>query len=165
MGLYEMPINGITLGGQSVVSGPRAILDSGTNVLLVPTPVFDSFRKAFKALCDAGKKLKGVCDVAPGSKGLLDGGCQTMTEAEVAAFPQLTLGITKGGLEMSPSKYLLPDDPRASAQGQLCLGIRDTGAHGFFIVGDTTMSGYYVAFDREKSRIGWAKRTSSCGSL
>ena len=89
-----------------------------------------------------------------------------MTAAEVAAFPTLHLGITARGLDMPPDSYLLPADPvHATRRGQRCLGIRDTGAGGLLIVGDTTMSGYYVAVDRGKQRVGWARRTNACGSV
>ena len=44
-----MPITSISLGGQPVHTTTTAILDSGTNVLLVPTPIFSSFRSALKS--------------------------------------------------------------------------------------------------------------------
>ena len=41
--LYEMPLAGITVNGKAVAcSRKTAILDSGTNVLLVPTPIYTS---------------------------------------------------------------------------------------------------------------------------
>jgi hypothetical protein len=83
-GLYEMPISSISLGGQPVHTTSTAILDSGTNVLLVPTPIFSSFRTAFANLCKAGHKLKGICGGGGGKgKGLLDGGCQVMSAADI----------------------------------------------------------------------------------
>lgn len=167
-GLYEMPISGMNLGGSAIDLGNRktAILDSGTNVLLVPTPIFNGVKQAMLGQCQAGKKLKGVCDVPSGSKSLLDGGCFDIGAVEAAAFPTLTLGITEKGLVMPPSTYLRTDgDPRATAPGQACFGIRDTGANGFLIVGDTTMENYYVAFDRANGRIGWANATAACGSV
>ena len=65
---------------------------------------------------------------------------------------------------MPPASYLRRDDPRAGP-GQVCLGIRDTGADGYLIIGDTTMENYFVAFDRANKRIGWAPRTNACGSV
>ena len=89
-----------------------------------------------------------------------------MTGAEVAQFPTLTLGVTARGLRMPPSTYLLPADPvRPTASGRLCLGIGNTGSGGLLIIGDTTMSEYYVAFNRQNFSIGWAPRTDACGSV
>eukprot|EP01047_Picozoa_sp_COSAG01_P029584 COSAG01_NODE_2032_length_8583_cov_14.706271_2_plen_52_part_00 len=45
------------------------------------------------------------------------------------------------------------------------LSLSPAGRGGFFIIGDTTMENYYVAFDRENGRIGWAPRTDACGSV
>jgi hypothetical protein len=86
------------------------------------------------------------------------------------------------GLLMPPSSYLRGGpQPAPWKPGQLCLGVRDTGATGFLIIGDTTMEvrtallcsdrssgrvqrrvtnvliagdaqNYYVAFDREQAR-------------
>jgi hypothetical protein len=168
-GLYEMPLSGISVGGKAIkVARKSAILDSGTNVLLVPSPIFDALTEAFEGYCQAGAKLKGICDVpAGGPKSLLKGGCWSINPTEAAAFPTLTLGITAKGLSMPPSTYLRTGDPACAnaAPGSVSFGVRDTGATGFLIVGDTTMENYYVAFDRKENRIGWAKRTDACGSV
>ena len=167
-GLYEMPLSGITVGGKAIkVARKSAILDSGTNVLLVPTPIFDAITEVFLGYCQAGSKLKGICNVPAGTKSLLKDGCWTVTPAEAAAFPSMSLGITPKGLHMPPSTYLRTGDPACASApaGSVSFGIRDTGATGFLIIGDTTMENYYVAFDRKNNKIGWANRTDACGSL
>ena len=116
-------------------------------------------------MCAAGAKLKGVCNTPAGSKSLFKDGCFDMDESDIAAFPNITLGITAGGLNMPPSTYLRAGDPRSKGSTKLCFGIRDTGASGFLIIGDTTMENYYVAFDRAQGRIGSAQRTDLCGSV
>ena len=196
-GLYEMELASMSVGSKPIKLGLRkhAILDSGTNVLLVPTPIFDAVKEAFLGMCQAGAKLKGVCGVPKGAKSLLEGGCFSVSPAEAAAFPSLSLGITASGLTMPPSSYLRAGDPAcaSAAPGAVSLGVRDTGPTGFFIIGDTTMENYCeappvspsafafffllkrsardgfgvpdVAFDRKNARIGWAKRTDACGSV
>jgi len=89
-------------------------------VLLVPTPIFKSYEALFtytripayshtnslsnpccsslskslyRSMCEVGAKLHGVCDVKAGT-GLFAGHCFDMTEAQIAAFPELGLGIT-----------------------------------------------------------------------
>eukprot|EP01051_Picozoa_sp_SAG22_P001135 SAG22_NODE_41_length_25488_cov_6.133719_10_plen_259_part_00 len=169
-GLYQQQLAGIAVG-KTVLNGSAfqqvAILDSGTNVLLLPSPLWQPVAAAFRAHCTLAHgqpSLKGLCGLRPGTKGLLDGGCVSMTDAEMAEFPTLRLGITAGGLEMPPSSYLRRDDPRTNP-GQVCFGVRDTGDGGYLIIGDTTMENYFVAFDRANKRIGWAKRTDACGSV
>lgn len=163
-----MPLSGISVGGKPIkVARKSAILDSGTNVLLVPSPIFEAMTESFEGFCQQGTKLKGVCDVPAGRKSLLKGGCWTISPSEAAVFPNLTLGITSNGLNMPPSSYLRTGDPACAtaAPGAVSFGVRDTGATGFLIVGDTTMENYYVAFDRKQHRIGWAPRTDACGSV
>ena len=167
-GLYEMPLSGISVGAKPIkVARKSAILDSGTNVLLLPSPIFAAMTESFEGFCQQGTKLKGVCDVPAGRKSLLKGGCWTISPSEAAVFPNLTLGITSNGLNMPPSSYLRTGDPACAtdAPGSVSFGVRDTGATGFLIVGDTTMENYYVAFDRKQHRIGWATRTDACGSV
>jgi hypothetical protein len=38
-----------------------------------------------------------------------------------------------------------------------CLGVLNTGPVGNLIVGDVLMQNYYVIFDRQNKRIGWAQ--------
>ena len=126
-GLYEMELASMSVGSKPIKLGLRkhAILDSGTNVLLVPTPIFDAIKEAFLGMCQAGAKLKGVCGVPKGTKSLLEGGCFSVSPAESAAFPSLSLGITASGLTMPPSSYLRAGDPACASPGAVSLGIRD----------------------------------------
>ena len=58
---------------------------------------------------------------------------------------------------MHSEDYLLKGDVRAGGNSSLyCLAIRGTGPNGYFIIGDTLMRNYYLVFDNEKDRIGWA---------
>ena len=88
-GLYEMELASMSVGSKPIKLGLRkhAILDSGTNVLLVPTPIFDAVKEAFLGMCQAGAKLKGVCGVPKGTKSLLEGGCFSVSRL-VARAPQ-----------------------------------------------------------------------------
>ena len=100
---------------QSVkVARKTAILDSGTNILLVPTPSFNGITEVFEGYCQAGKKLKGICEVPVGSKSLLKGGCWSITPAEAAVFPffrrWLSESPLRACLNMPPSTYLRTGD-------------------------------------------------------
>eukprot|EP00013_Stygamoeba_regulata_P015466 CAMPEP_0177669536 /NCGR_PEP_ID=MMETSP0447-20121125/23510_1 /TAXON_ID=0 /ORGANISM="Stygamoeba regulata, Strain BSH-02190019" /LENGTH=424 /DNA_ID=CAMNT_0019176443 /DNA_START=171 /DNA_END=1445 /DNA_ORIENTATION=- len=168
--MYSMRLQSIAFvdgSDKHVVSGAGddAILDSGTNVLLLPTEAFDSVHAIFKSMCN-DKALHGVCDVDQGTS-LFDGKCLPFTDAQLSQFPPLRIeveGAESGTvtLEMSPSDYLIVE-----AEGtNLCLGIRPTGQGGILIIGDTTMQNYLTVFDNDSHRIGWAAvNTDNCGSL
>merc|ERR1712039_624507 len=87
------------------------------------------------------------------------GKCFDLTDAEVAAYPPLTMQLAGTTLDMSSADYLLKGSPLAASAGQYCLGIRNGGSAGGsgFIIGDTTMRHYYLVFDLARRRIGWGK--------
>merc|ERR1719197_1092927 len=90
-----------------------------------------------------------------------------MTDAQVDAYPPLSLQLDGIALEMSSRDYLLLGSPLASSAGQYCIGIRNGGSAGGsgFIIADTTMRHYYLVFDLAERRIGWGKvNKETCGS-
>lgn len=98
-------------------------------------------------------------------KSLFDKQCFSMTAAELAAFPDITLQIDGVDLVMEPRNYLLNGYGDADFDAY-CLGVEKTGPGGLQILGDTTLENYLTIFDREKKRIGWAPvNKANCGSL
>mmetsp|Transcript_15712 Transcript_15712/g.38754 ORF Transcript_15712/g.38754 Transcript_15712/m.38754 type:complete len:424 (+) Transcript_15712:41-1312(+) len=155
-------INGVPV--DSTVGQKEAILDSGTNVLLLPTSDFQNTKKVFLNSCDPNNNWHGVCDVDADAT-LFDNKCFEFSEEQIAAFPIITIAAKGVNLTMHGADYLLPSDPRAKSSKELCLGIRPSSA-GLFIVGDNTMQNYYVVFDNEKQQIGWAPvNAKACGSV
>merc|ERR1712007_43182 len=87
-----------------------------------------------------------------------------MTDAQIDAYPALSMKLHGATLEMTSRDYLLQGSPLATSDGQYCLGIRNGGRSGF-IIGATTMRNYYVVFDKKQQRIGWGKvNKRTCGS-
>eukprot|EP00947_MAST-08B_sp_MAST-8B-sp1_P003652 g3652.t1 len=145
--------------GASVPVSASAILDTGTNVLLLGSSVKSALNKA---MC-ADSSLASCAD-------LWSNKCVSLTDAQVKAYPPLTLVLNGGSLEldMTPQDYLLKGSPLAASADQYCLGIRDGGSAGGsgFIIGDTTMRNYYLVFDLAQKRIGWGKvNKDQCGSV
>lgn len=163
-GFHSVSVKSLSVGGganSSVASidvGEAAILDTGTNVLLLPSKLM----KALQAAMCADASL-AQC------KALWANECVSLTDAEVAAYPPLSLQLDAGvSLRMSSADYLLLGSPLATKAGQYCLGIRDGGHAGGsgFIIGDTTMRNYYLVFDLAEGRIGWGNvSTTGCGSV
>merc|ERR550539_959099 len=153
--LYSsVDVSTLTLGGKQIHVGDSAILDTGTNVLLLGSSVFN---QVHQAMC-SDKSLVN-CD------GLWQNKCYDMTAHQVDQYPSLKFQLDGAELEMSSRDYLLVGSPLAASAGQFCLGIRNGGRTGF-IIGDTTMRNYYLVFDRKQGRIGWGKvNKKTCGSL
>jgi hypothetical protein len=164
-GFHSVQVQSISLAGTgstkaaaSIQVNKGGILDTGTNVLLLPHGLMEPMQQA---MC-ADKSL-AHCDDLWANK------CLALTDAEVAAYPAMTLDLDNGvKLNMSSLDYLLLGSPLAASAGQYCLGIRDGGNAGGsgFIIGDTTMRNYYLVFDLAEKKIGWGPvEKKACGSI
>lgn len=145
----------MTLGSKTIPVGrdSSAILDTGTNVLLLPPTAYSAVQSS---MC-ADTKLSNCAE-------LWQNKCVKLTEAQVNQYPPLRFQLDGTVLEMNSRDYLLLGSPLATAAGQYCLGIRNGGSTGF-IIGDTTMRNYYLVFDYAQMRIGWGKvNKKTCGS-
>ena len=139
-----------------------AILDTGTNILLLPDYLIASLESS---MC-ADESLVGCSDLWMANGG---SGCVSLNDEEVAAYPPLSLELDGGlMLDMTADDYLLLGSPLAEpGSGQYCLGIKvGDASYGGFIIGDTTMRHYYLVFDYTNRQIGWGDvNTGTCGSV
>lgn len=68
---YQMQANGLTVGNSQVyLDESQVIIDSGTNILLLPTESYTSMKQQMLAMCSS-VNLHGICDV-PSTKTLFD---------------------------------------------------------------------------------------------
>jgi hypothetical protein len=155
--LTDIQINGVTVDG---TSGQLAIMDSGTNVVLVTDQMFQSMNSIFLNNCSANP-LVGICTgITNGT--LFDGACFPLTGKQMAAYPPIEFRLKELTLTLEPEDYLI----YVSELGMKCLGIRNTGSFGLFIVGDTLLQEYYTVLDRTKNLIGFAPvNRDNCGSI
>lgn len=171
-GFHSVHVESITIGGISVTASPpaspadvgsvvqvgkAAILDTGTNILLVPATLL----KPLQAAMCADSSLASCSDLWADK-------CLPLTDAQLAAYPPMSLDLDNGvKLAMTAKDYLLLGSPLAGNAGNYCLGIKDGGdAGGGFIIGDTTMRNYYLVFDLAGGKIGWGPvNTATCGSI
>mmetsp|Transcript_68236 Transcript_68236/g.108276 ORF Transcript_68236/g.108276 Transcript_68236/m.108276 type:complete len:405 (+) Transcript_68236:35-1249(+) len=154
---HSVHVASMKLGEKEFNVGQSAILDTGTNVLLLPSSVYSEFQSS---MC-ADTSLSHCQE-------LWQNKCFDLTDNEVAAYPPLTMQLDGTTLEMDSKDYLLRGSPLAGSAGQYCLGIRNGGSAGGsgFIIGDTTMRHYYLVFDLAQRRIGWGKvNKQTCGSI
>merc|ERR1712150_140343 len=152
-GFSEVQVSTINVGSAVVAVNQSALLDTGTNILVLPTQLFGSVKSS---MCADGK-LQGCAR-------LFSDQCLQLTEEEVDSYPPLNLQLDGVTLEMTSRDYLLIGSPLAEVAGQYCLGIT-SGGH-MFVIGDTTMRHYYLVFDGVNHRIGWGKvNKDNCGSI
>jgi len=167
MGFHSVQVVGIAIGAAGaraqvdtravVPVNKAAILDTGTNILLVP----GSLLKPLQATMCADSSLAHCSDLWADK-------CLPLTPAQIAAYPPMALQLSTGvELHMTAADYLLTGSPLAGGDDNVCLGIKDGGsAGGGFIIGDTTMRNYYLVFDLAQKRIGWGPvNKDTCGSI
>jgi len=154
---YVIAMTDVKVGGVSIglppsayrnVPGGGCIVDSGTNILLFPSPVFRALKQSFIRKCST-TSLHGVCDA--GSKTLFESQCFTFTQDQLNQFPKLQLNFNNVPMDLPPSNYILPKV--GSTKNEYCLGIQNTGNRGLLIIGDTTMESYYTVFDVANNRL------------
>jgi hypothetical protein len=143
-GEYAVNMNGLSVGGVAIpFSQQDVVLDSGTNILLLDPTTYGAFQNQLTQ-----------CSNCAHVNSLFNGACHNLTASEVNAFPSLQLSLDAGVvLTMPPSSYLVPHTLHG---GALCLAVLSSGAGGPIIVGDTTMWGYTLIFDRSNARVGIA---------
>lgn len=128
------------------------ILDSGTNTFVIGGEAYTRVQAAMVAGCDSNP-LHGVCDVAANAT-IFSGACFAMTEEQIAAYPPVGVELSNTGLlTIGGAEYLIPHPEK---QGHYCMGIQSSGPNGFTILGNVFQSGFYVVFDQENNRLGFA---------
>jgi len=149
---HSVDVESIALAGTQLGIKQAAILDTGTNVLVLPQALYLQVQHA---MCSDPSLSHCAA--------LYDTKCFALTDVEVDKYPSLTFRLVGTALEMTSRDYLLRGSPLADAAGQYCLGIRSGGD---FIIGETTMRNYYIVFDYEQKRIGWGRvNKDTCGSI
>lgn len=146
-----------------VYNAGQAIVDSGTTDFLIPSSAYGALHQSFLSLCSSGSKLTGVCGLSKANS-LFGDYCFDMTEADISAFPTLTVslqGTTSDSIQLAvtPDMYLTLDTPGSTLR---CLGIVGVPEADGTILGDVVMRGFVTYFDRANSQVGFAPRTGAC---
>jgi len=122
-------------------------VDSGTNIFLVAPAMFQSIQNIFQTKYS---NLPGVMNL------LFNGACVSDSQMgnQLPNFPNIVVvAPDENGmnftLSMPPQSYLM------HVQGSYCLGIAGNAGTGI-ILGDVFMQNYYIVFDRDNNRLGFA---------
>lgn len=159
---YSFPIVGKFKMDEKEIDLPdfsRAIVDSGTTLIVVSEDTFDVIKKQF---------LSNYCDV-PGLCGsdswFQAAHCTKLEEDELLKLPTLTIPLTGFDLKLGPKSYMI----NYSSKGPdfWCVGIMSlNGMSGGVdvILGNVVMNKYVTIYDRDEKRIGFVESDTKCGN-
>jgi hypothetical protein len=129
---YEIGFADIYVNGKDqdlcVFSDCTAIVDTGTSLLLGPSSDISTITSQIN--------LNSDC-------------------SNVDQLPTISVKISGTMLDIPPSVYVIKEQTAAGVQ--CALGIQGDDELPFFIFGDTFIRAFYVSFDMENNRVGFAK--------
>jgi hypothetical protein len=139
MGYWEIKMDSFEINGQNMVDSSKAIVDSGTSLLAVPTAAIKSIAKAVGA--------KTVLPIPPFNREY------TIDCDSEGPAMDVVLGGKKYSLEKKD--YIIDDE------GQCLFGMTGLDvpapAGPLVILGDVFMRAHYVKFDLDNKQLGFAK--------
>jgi hypothetical protein len=147
MGYWEIKIDSFEINGKNMVDSSKAIVDSGTSLLAVPTSAIKEIAKAVGA--------KTVLPIPPFNKEY------TIDCTSEAPAIDVVLGGNKYTLEKAD--YVINDE------GQCLFGMTGLDvpapAGPLVILGDVFMRAHYVKFDLDNKQLGFAKIVKSTDAV
>lgn len=131
-GYWTVKLGGMSVNGHMVSTVPYAIVDSGTSFIAGPDADVEQIASMFGIL----EKQNGLYVVS-------------CSKLEGAVFKFL-IGGNAYGLDARDLAYRVPE------QNGACMLALMSGSGGMWILGDTFMRKYFVEFDWENRRVGFA---------
>jgi len=137
-GYWQFAMSKVSVGGSSFAGETKAIADTGTSLLAIPTSSLKSLLTKFPS---------GV--VKP-----LAAGEYTVDCSKVSSLPSLSFTISGKEFTLEGSEYVL------SVSGECLLGITGIDVPAprgpLWIMGDVFLRKYYTVFDYGEDRLGFA---------
>lgn len=137
----------------------RAIVDSGTTLIVFSHATFDKFKKYLQRnFCD----VPGLCGEESWFK---PAHCTKMSDENRNKLPTLKFMVKGFNVTLGPSEYLInyaSKGPEYWCVGIMALNAMSGGVDVIF--GNTVMKKYVTVYDRENKRVGFAESDTHCGS-
>ncbi|PRD29125.1 UNVERIFIED_CONTAM: Bace1 [Trichonephila clavipes] len=153
---YEIILTDLKIGTKHVpvkcweLNKDQSAIDSGTTALFLPKAVYDW------TVAEIRKKVQHIFDKYWMNE---TAACIPYDKFDVATFPTLTLTFyhttnSTFNLLVSPELYLLPFNVHTTLFTcfTLAFDVLDNGV----LIGSSILKGFFVVFDRENKRIGFA---------
>lgn len=136
----------------------RAIVDSGTTLIVFSHATFNKFRKHLQSkYCD----VPGLC----GSKSWFrPAHCTKISDEHRNKLPTLKFGVQGFDITLGPSEYLInyaSKGPEYWCVGIMALNSMSGGVDVIF--GNTVMKKYVTIYDRKNKRVGFTESDTHCG--
>lgn len=159
---YSFPITGsFQMDGKDVElpSFSRAIVDSGTTLIVVSKSTFTVIKRQFLTdYCD----VPGLCDSETWFEAAH---CTKLSDADLMKLPTLTIPLSGFDLKMGPKDYMInyaSKGPEFWCVGIMSLDSMSGGVN--VILGNVVMNKYVTIYDREEKRIGFIESDTKCGT-
>ncbi|KAI4894253.1 hypothetical protein NFI96_019335 [Prochilodus magdalenae] len=140
----------------------KAIVDSGTTLLRLPTKVFD-------AVVEAMGQTSLIQDFSSGFFAGTKLACWAKGESPWKFFPKISIYLRATNTSQSFRLSILPQlyiQPVTDVDGTLsCYRFGISSSTNGLVIGATVMEGFYVIFDRAHKRVGFAVSTCAASPL
>lgn len=138
----------------------RAIVDSGTTLVVFSHATFDAFKHHLQSkYCH----VPGLC--APGKQSWFrPAHCTKIADKDRAKLPTIRFAAKGFVITLTPDDYLInyaSKGPEYWCVGIMALDAMSGGVD--VILGNTVMKKYVTVYDRENERIGFAESDTKCG--
>jgi hypothetical protein len=158
---YSINVDDLLIGGSSLgfqsADFQSPVLDTGTSLFYLPTPVFNAMLSAING-SSGYSSVFGSMPLSAGGNGCVS--AQGATAASVdAALPTMAMTLPGSGagapsftVELQPTQSYLLD----AGRGTFCLAAGDGGSLGGAILGDAFLSAFVTVIDQANLRAGLA---------
>ncbi|EME28336.1 aspartyl protease isoform 1 [Galdieria sulphuraria] len=165
---YDVTIESVQVNSNSLsIPSFNAIVDTGTTLIVASPYIFDALKEYFQTnFCN----VPGLCPSSsnPGVTWFGTDYCVNLTPEELSQLPDIEFSLAGGvTLSLGPEHYMFhvsSNNIFSAASGSYCLGIQPSSQNlgptsdgNEMILGNTLQLKYYLVFDRENKRIGFAK--------
>jgi len=133
----------------------EGLVDTGSSLLYVPAPVWDSFFAT--VLSDVRGKTNLTVNVFVNPGGSMTGPCNP------SVYKSFFLYVDGNALEVRPEIFIIPYD--TGVEDYCILAIAENKLGNYWLLGDTFIRNYYTIFDEDSSRIGFSPSVTSNATI